>query len=388
MRREVSIRSKARVRFCAAAAVGCVLMALAAGCGSSQNSGGGSSSNSNAAGAGSSGSTSASTGASSGGSSNTGHGKLAATMVGAKNDQSINQAAYEGIQEAAKALPGVKLTAVLDSQATTQQQTNALQTLSPINNYVYVHSDAFSPILDIDASRFPQTKYIGMEAFTRRFHPNVYAAAVDWGASSYVAGVIAGHQTKSNVVGFIGGGEIPPTVQSKIAFIDGAKSVNPKVKVLTNITGSFADVTLAKQATAAMIQQGADVIMPWLDAAVVGAYEAGKESGKDPEMFKLTIPTCGAYDNIIGTELVNEAEITKAMIMAVVNGTAKPGATFIGLQDPKQQTLALCPKYQANQSVAGLTKQTIDNINSGKIKLPSDTLNPRPSYHYSNGLGG
>jgi basic membrane protein A len=252
---------------------------------------------------------------------------------------------------------------------------------------VYVLGNAFSPILDVDATRFPKTKFIGMEAYTKNPHPNVYAAAVDWGASSYVAGVIAGHLTKTDVIGFIGGAEIPPTVQSQNAFIQGAKSVNPKVRVLTNITGNFADVALGKQSTAAMIQQRADVILPWLDAGVVGAYQAGKESGKNPAMFKLTIPDCKAYDNMVGTELVNTVEITNQMITKVANGTAKPGAVFVGLQDPSLQTLQLCPKYEGQSEIASLTKQTIDDINSGKIKLAKDALNPRPSYGSIEGFG-
>jgi basic membrane lipoprotein Med (substrate-binding protein (PBP1-ABC) superfamily) len=105
-------------------------------------------------------------------------------------------------------------------------------------------------------------------------------------------------------------------------------------------------------------------------------------------MFKLTIPDCKAYGNMIGTQAVNTVAITQAMIKAVVNGTAKPGATFIGLKDPSLQTLALCPKYKANKDVAALTQKTIDDINSGTIKLASNALNPRPSYQYSEGLGG
>jgi basic membrane protein A len=313
--------------------------------------------------------------------------KLGAALLGPKNDQSINQAGYLGIQAAVKANPNIKLTAVLDNQATAQKQANAVQTLAPNNDIVYVLSNAFSPVLDTDAERFPKAKFIGMEAYTKNFHDNVYAAAVDWGASSYVAGVLAGHMTKTNVIGFIGGAEIPPTVQSKNAYTQGAKSVNPKVKVLTNITGNFADVALGKQATAAMLQQNADVILPWLDAGVVGAYQAGKESGKNPAMFKLTIPDCGAYPNVVGTEAVNTVAITKTLIEKVAAGTAKPGAAFIGLQDPKLQTLALCPKYRENKEIADLTKKTIDDVNSGKIKLQENALNPRPSYDYTEGLG-
>jgi basic membrane protein A len=312
--------------------------------------------------------------------------KLGAALLGPKNDGSINEAGYMGLQAADEALPNVTLTAVLDNQATQQDHVNSVQTLAPNNDFVYVLSNTFSPVLDAQAPRFPDTKFIALEAYTSKPHENVYAAAVDWGASSYVAGVIAGHQTKTDVIGFIGGAEIPPTVQSQNAFEAGAKSVNPGVKVLKNITGNFQDVALGKEATAAMIQQDADVILPWLDAGVAGAYQAGEESGKNPAMFKLTIPDCEAYDNVIGTEAVNTVELTKKMIESVVNGKAQPGAAFIGLQDPDLQTLALCPKYQENKEVADLTQQTIDDINSGKITLPENALNPRPDYEYTEGL--
>ncbi len=311
---------------------------------------------------------------------------LGAALLGPKNDGSINQAAFMGLEAADKEMTNLTVTSVLDNQSTLQKHTNAIQTLAPNNDIVYVISNSFSPVLDVQAPRFEDTKFIGIEAYTPKLHPNVYAAAVDWGASSYVAGVIAGTMTKTDVVGFIGGLEIPPSTQSQNAFEDGAQSVNPNVKVLKNIVGSFQDVALGKQATAAMLQQDADVILPWLDAGVAGAYQAGEESGKNPAMFKLTIPDCDAYDNIVGTEAVNTVALTQKMIASVVDGTAKPGAAFIGLQDPELQTLALCPKYEKDKEIADLTQQTIDDINSGKIKLAEDAINPRPSYEYTEGL--
>jgi len=209
-------RSGTRRRFFGFAAICCITTALfAAGCGSDDDK-----STSSSAGGASSQSTSTT--------AEKKDVKLGAALLGPKNDQSINQAGYLGLQAAVKANPNIKLSAVLDNQATAQKQANAVQTLAPNNQIVYVLSNAFSPVVDTDAERFPNTKFIGMEAYTKNFHDNVYAAAVDWGASSYVAGVLAGRMTKSNVIGFIGGAEIPPTVQSKNAYIQGAKSVNPR----------------------------------------------------------------------------------------------------------------------------------------------------------------
>ena len=311
---------------------------------------------------------------------------LGAALLGPKNDGSINEAAFMGLEAADEAMPELTISAVLDNQDTEQKHVNSVQTLAGNNDLVYVLSNTFSPVLDVEAPRFPDVEFIGIEAYTPTLHENVYAAAVDWGASSYVAGVLAGQLTETDVVGFIGGAEIPPTVQSQTGFEAGAKSVNPEVTVLKNITGNFQDVALAKEAAAAMIQQDADVILPWLDAGVAGAYQAGDESGENPAMFKLTIPDCEAYDNMVGTAAVNTVELTKKLIASVANGKATPGAAFIGLQDPDLQTLALCPQYEEDEEVAELTQQTIDDINSGEVTLPDDALNPRPDYEYTEGL--
>jgi basic membrane protein A and related proteins len=314
--------------------------------------------------------------------------KVGAALIGPKNDKSFNQAAYQGILVATKANPNIKLTSTLENKATDAERTDAVNTLAPLNQVVLGVSASFGPIFDVLAPKFPSKYFINIAGYTNKFHKNVTGFANDWGAPAYVGGVIAATMSKSGTVGYVGGAEIPPTVQAGNAFVAGAKSVKPNIKVLKNIVGDFNDVAKAKAATAAMITDGADVIFPFLDAGIAGSYAAGKASGKDPAMFKLTIPDCTSYDNIVGTEVVNNLSATSVMLEKYAKGTLKPGAIFLDLQNPKLQTLALCPKYQKNSVVAKATKTTIDGVNSGKIKLPANAINPRPGYPYQEGFEG
>jgi basic membrane protein A and related proteins len=314
--------------------------------------------------------------------------KMGAALFGPKNDKSFNQASYQGMLEATKQNPNLKLTAVLENRNTTQSATDAVQTLAPLNKVFVGVSQTFGPVFDVVASKFPKNYFIDIAGYTSKFHDNVTGFANDWGAPAYVGGVIAAHMTKSNVIGYVGGAEIPPTTDGAHGFAAGAKSVNPNIKVLTNIVGDFNDVAKAKAATAAMITDNADVIFPFLDAGIAGSYAAGKESGKNPAMFKLTIPDCGAYPNVVGTELVDNTAATKRLLDQYVHGQLKPGTVFLDLQEPQLQTLKLCPKYQSNAAIAKVTQDTIDGINSGKIKLPANAMNPRPSYPYQEGFNG
>jgi basic membrane protein A len=311
--------------------------------------------------------------------------KIGAALIGPKNDNSFNQAAYEGILKAQQTDPSLKLTATLENRGTDQTRTDAVNTLAPLNNVVLGVSASFGPIFDATADNFPKDSFVDVAGYTARFHKNVYAFANDWGSPAYVGGVIAATLTKSNTIGYVGGAEIPPTTQGEAGFIAGAKSIKPGVKVLTNITGDFNDVAKAK-ATAAMITDGADVVFPFLDAGIAGSYQAGKDSGKNPAMFKLTIPDCTSYANIVGTEVVNNVAATSAMLVALHNGKLKPGAIFLDLQDPQVQTLKLCPKYQANPKVAAITAKTIAGVNDKSIKIPPNALNQRPSYPFTEGF--
>jgi basic membrane protein A len=329
-----------------------------------------------------------SNGSSTSGGSTTKEVKIGAALIGPKNDKSFNQAAYEGILAAEKQHPNLKLTATLENKATDQQRTDAVNTLAPINDVVLGVSASFGPIFDVTADKFPDKYFVNVAGYTQKYHKNVTGFANDWGAPAYVGGVIAATMTKSKVVGYVGGAEIPPTVHGANGFEAGVKSVDPSIKVLKNITGDFNDVAKAKAATAAMITDNADVIFPFLDAGIAGSYAAGKASGKDPAMFKLTIPDCTSYDNIVGTEVVNNMAATQLMLDRYVKGTLKPGAVFLDLQDPKLQTLKLCPKYQAKADIAKVTKDTIDKVNSGAIKLPANAINPRPDYPYQEGFDG
>jgi basic membrane protein A len=342
-----------------------VLVALAvSACGSSSTSGGGSS-------------------------GDNGTIRIGAALIGPKNDHSFDQAGYEGILAAEKRFPGkVKLTGALENRDTDQSRTDAINTLGPLDDFILAVSSSFGPVLDATADKFPNAYFVDLAGYTKTFHKNVTGFANDYGAPLYVAGVVAAHLTKSKIVGFIGGAEIPPTVQGLAGYKAGVASVDPSIKVLSNLVGDFNDVSKAKAGTAAMIADKADVIFPFVNGGLPGAWAAGTESGKNPAMFSEVTPQCGAYGNMVGTNFVNNTAIVTRLITDSGHGRLKPGTTFLDLQEPSLQTLKLCPRYAAKPEIAKVVRDTIDGVNKGTIKLPADAMNPRPSYPHREGLNG
>lgn len=93
---------------------------------------------------------------------------------------------------------------------------------------------------------------------------------------AYLSGMVAGGMTKSNKIGMVGGFPIPEVNRLMNAFMAGAKEVNPKVEFNVSFINSWFDPPKAKEATFAMIDQGADVLY----AERFGVSDAAKEKGK------------------------------------------------------------------------------------------------------------
>lgn len=90
---------------------------------------------------------------------------------------------------------------------------------------------------------------------------------------AYLAGLIAGKMTKSNVVGIVGGFPVPEVNRLSNAFIQGAQEANPKAEVKVTFINSWFDPAAAKEAALAQIAAGADVLY----AERFGVIEAAAE---------------------------------------------------------------------------------------------------------------
>ena len=92
---------------------------------------------------------------------------------------------------------------------------------------------------------------------------------------AYLAGMLAGGLTESNVVGVVGGIPVPEVNRITNAFISGAQATNPDVEVKVSFINSWFDPLSAKEAAQAQIDAGADVLY----AERFGVIEAAAENG-------------------------------------------------------------------------------------------------------------
>ena len=93
--------------------------------------------------------------------------------------------------------------------------------------------------------------------------------------AAYLAGMLAGSMSKSNIFGSVGGYPIPEVNLLINAFRMGVTEVNPEAKFLNGFIGTWFDPPKAKEAAIAQIDAGADILF----GERIGTADGAKERG-------------------------------------------------------------------------------------------------------------
>lgn len=124
------------------------------------------------------------------------------------------------------------------------------------------------------ASDYPETAFVMGSSGT--FSGDNFGTFGTWNFDgAYLAGMLAGKMTKSNIVGSVGAIPIPEVNMLINAFASGVKAVNPDAKHLTSFIGTFFDPPKAREAGLAQIDAGADILF----GERIGTADAAKERG-------------------------------------------------------------------------------------------------------------
>lgn len=130
------------------------------------------------------------------------------------------------------------------------------------------------------AKEYPDIKFLNFDYSSAEANSidNVYSITYAANEAGYLAGVVAGVKTESNIVGCLGGVDNPGIRQFLAGYLQGVSDVNPEAKVISGFVGSFGDPATAKEIAMNMNKQGADVIYHAAGGSGNGVFEAAAEA--------------------------------------------------------------------------------------------------------------
>jgi basic membrane protein A len=178
------------------------------------------------------------------------------------------------------------------------------------------------------APRFPEVAFEHCSGIKHLKNLGTFEAKYYEG--TYVAGVAAGHMSKSAKIGFIGGFPIPDIVGPANALLLGAQSVNPDITCNVIFLNSWFDPGKEKEAANTLISQGCDIICSMTDTAT-GVQVAGEKGvwsiGYASDMSKF-----GAGKHLTAFTL-DWSSVYVAAAQAVAAGTWATSERWQGLAD-------------------------------------------------------
>jgi basic membrane lipoprotein Med (substrate-binding protein (PBP1-ABC) superfamily) len=286
-----------------------------------------------------------------------------------KNDQAYFQSVFEGASSGADSA-GAKYT-VIDNLTDETAAGDAIRNLSEANDLVVADITLLGALVPV-AQEHPDVQYIVTSGFFKEgdVPANVHGYVTVYGWPAYPMGVVAATVSKSGKLGYITGPTFPIERTALAGFKAGAQSVKPDIQVVETVIDSYSDVPGAKNAAAAQIASGVDVLYGFIDAGFVGLQQAADESGKDVKLFSPVVDRCDRGSNIVG----NNVSDIKAMTAAAVNDYVKgslPLTKAYGLEDEKIQYFNLCSGFQTPE-LTKLADDTVASIKDGSLKLPAE----------------
>ena len=198
--------------------------------------------------------------------------------LGGKFDKSFNEMAFTGAERWKKETGGNYREVELQSET---QREQALRRFAEAgNNPIVMAGFGFSSALSEVADDYPNTKFAIIDGWVPK--DNVLTIGFAEHEGSYLVGMMAAMASKTGTVGFIGGMDIPLISKFGCGYVQGAKAVNPNIKVIQNMTGTtpsaWNDPVKGAELTKAQISQSVDVVYAAAGGTGVGVLQAAADA--------------------------------------------------------------------------------------------------------------
>lgn len=289
------------------------------------------------------------------------------------NDLSWCQAAYEGVKQLeSEGLIDVQIVddAPFDAQGATRVMSGFAEEGVQL---VIGHSfDYGAPIHEM-APEYPDIMFAWQGScggFCGVDGPNITDYFMPMHEPAYLSGILGGGITASGVIGANAGYDIPVCRATMEAFLLGAQEVRPDAQRLDAFLGSWVDAALAKEATSAQAEQGADVFVACGNAGSFGMIQEARERGLSAFGYVYDESEL-APENVVASMSWQIGETYRRMVADIAAGTFQP--TYDVLMGDGGFEVQMNPDYSAgtiSPEAMELFETRLQEVVDGTFEVP------------------
>ncbi len=312
---------------------------------------------------------------------NNGSGKKVVYVVDALGDMSFNDSGNEGMK-------------TLKTQGYNVQVVETGEDASKYDSFVddacdggadyIVTSSTFLDNVNKAAPTYPNVHFVvfDIDPTTKVVSNNILLITFAQNESSYLGGIVAASKSKSGVIGAVGGIENPTIEDFITGYIQGALSVNPKIKVCTSYIGNWTDS--AKMLELCNTQYNTykcDVFFPIAGGAGTGAFEAAQKAngniwtlGVDSDQYTIFSAKKNPMANVILTSVMKRVGDSLVEVFKEDKAGSVKWGTMLKMGLSKN-AVGIADDEQYQKTVPADVRQKVDDakakIVSGQIKVKS-----------------
>ena len=206
--------------------------------------------------------------------------------IGGLGDQSFNDAANRGLEQAIEdGHVAEENTELIEPNATgSNRDDNVVNLADQGYDLVAAIGFAFSPGIDDIAADYSDVNFTVVDGFAADA-PNVSNLNFKAEEGSFLVGAAAALKSETGTIGFLGGQQGTGLIEAfQAGFEAGAREVNPDIEILVEYIGdstaAFNDPTRGEALSAAMYDDGADVVYHAAGASGAGLFRASAAAQK------------------------------------------------------------------------------------------------------------
>ncbi len=294
--------------------------------------------------------------------------KLAAIFPGVITDADYNTLGYIAIT-ALNANLGVPTT-YTENVDTADAENIIREHISNGYNIIFTHGGQFLDPTTKLAKEFPDVYFIGeTDAVPENIPANLWVIERNFHTGFYPLGVVAGKQSKTGKIGYLGGLPLPFSYAEVHAIEQAIADNNLDVELKPVWVGDFNDPAKARKLTETMIAEDIDVIIGSLNLGMFGLFEAVKSSDKQVwATAKYTDKTDFGPGNYITSVIYDFTGPLQEIVQNIQNG--KSGGLYpLGFDTGVE----IQPLKNTSPELSNQVEQVIQDIQTGKTIIKKNT---------------
>ena len=251
--------------------------------------------------------------------------------TGGKFDKSFNEGAFHGARAWSEKSGEPFAEFEIDGPAQSEQALRAAarRGLDPIVAIGFTHAQALAKV----APEFPDSHFVIVDSVVDQ--PNVRSIVYREHEGGFLVGLLGVMASKTQVLGFVGGMDIPLIRKFACGYIQGARAANPSAEVLVNMVGdtpaAWADPVRGAELAISQIERGADVVMQAAGGSGLGVLQAAAD--RDVLGIGTDSNQNWIHPGHVLTTMLKRVDVAVQEVFARAGGGFEPGIVSLGVAE-------------------------------------------------------